>query len=283
MQASDFVSLALSSFKSAGKILLQSRQCTIVRESRTQPLVIMANGPSLRRAIDSHAAELRQATTMAVNFAANAPDFSTISPDYYILADPHFFSAGTDSNLITLRHNLATVDWPLTLLVPAREAGKLPAEILNNSHTSLQTYNLVGIEGFASFEHAAYSRGLGMPRPRNVLVAAIACGILAGYKEIYILGADHTWIRNLDVDDCNRVISVQPHFYKESEKEQKRIDTVYRDVRLHQVIESFAVALKSYHDLRSWADAAGVHIYNATPGSLIDAFDRRSWPAPAET
>lgn len=278
MQASDFLSSLLASAKSLGKMLLQSRRCTVKRVVRDAPLVIMANGPSLRQAIDNHAAELRQAVTMAVNFAANAPEFASLRPDFYILADPHFFSSEPDDNLAALRRNLGSVNWPMTLLVPASCRSGLAGEITANRNITVGTYNPVGVEGFASLERAAYTRGLGMPRPRNVLVPAIACGILAGFREIYILGADHSWIKNLEVDDDNRVVSVQPHFYKESEKEQRRVDAVYSGVRLHEVVGSFAVALKSYHSLRRWADSEGVAVYNATPGSLIDAFDRRPWP-----
>lgn len=278
MQASDPLSTAMASFKSLGKMLLLSRRCKIDRTPKSEPLVIMANGPSLRQAIRDSLPQLQAATTMAVNFAANAPEFKQLKPNFYILADPHFFSSSPDTNLDTLRRNLADVDWPMTLFVPVKQAKRLPEAITDNQFITINTYNFVGIEGWNWLERFSYNHGLGMPRPRNVLVPAIVCGIMAGFQEIYIIGADHSWIKNLEVDSDNRVISVQPHFYKDSSTEQKRIDSVYRDVHLHQVVESFAIALKSYHDLQRWAQNEGVKIYNATPGSFIDAFPRKSWP-----
>ncbi len=280
MQASDSFSRLCATLKSAGKMLLQSKRCRIERSERHAPLVIMANGPSLRSVIDAYLTELQNATTMAVNFAANAPEFRLLQPDFYILADPHFFSGAEDVNLANLRVNLAAASWPMTLLVPVGKEKSLPVEIAGNRHISISTFNMVGVEGFSVFERLAYSRKLGMPRPRNVLVPSIACAIWLGFKHIYIIGADHSWIKNLDVDADNHVISVQPHFYRESGKEQKRIDAVYRGVHLHQVVESFAVALRSYHDLQAWAQAEQVSIFNATPGSLIDAFPRAVWPDP---
>ncbi len=278
MPASDSLSSALASLKSLCKLLLQSRRSRIDRSERPGPLVIMANGPSLRQAIDTSLQKLQAATTMAVNFAANAPDFKLLQPDFYVLADPHFFSSSPDANLTALRSNLAAVDWPMTLFVPVSQAKNLPKELTANDFITINTYNLVGIEGWNWFKRMAYSHGWGMPRPRNVLVPAIACGILAGFRKIYILGADHSWIKNLEVDEQNRVISVQPHFYKESAAEQRRVDAVYADVRLHQVVESFAVALKSYHALQHWAESQGVEIFNSTPGSFIDAFPRSPLP-----
>lgn len=278
MQASDPLNLTLASIKSLAKMLIQSRSCKIDRRERHSSLIILANGPSLRQTIDSSLTKLQEATTMAVNFAANAPDFTLIRPDFYIMVDPHFFSSSPDANLENLRKNLASVDWPMTLIVPVTEKEKLPDEVTANPSITLNFCNITGLEGFRALEHFAYHRGWGLPRPRNVLVPAIACGIWLGFKDIIILGADHSWIKNLEVDSDNRVISVQPHFYKDSSTEQKRIDSVYRDVHLHQVVESFAIALKSYHDLQRWAQNEGVKIYNATPGSFIDAFPRRSWP-----
>jgi len=278
MQASDSFSRFCATLKSVGKMLLQSKRCMVERRERHAPLVIMANGPSLRPVIDAHLTELRNATTMAVNFAANAPEFRLLQPDFYILADPHFFSDAEDANLANLRANLAAASWPMTLLVPAGKEKSLPAEITGNKHISISTFNMVGIEGFSMFERLAYRHKLGMPRPRNVLVPSIACAIWLGFKQIYILGADHSWIKNLEVDADNHVVSVQPHFYRDPGNERKRIDAVYRDVHLHQVVESFAVALKSYHDLQDWARAERVDIFNATPGSLIDAFPRADWP-----
>jgi hypothetical protein len=108
-----------------------------------------------------------------------------------------------------------------------------------------------------------------------VLIPAIMAGIWLGYKEISIVGADHSWMQSIWVDDNNNVVSVQPHFYKDDEKEQKRVDSEYKGYRLHQIINSFYVAFKSYHNIERFARSRGVKIYNATQGSYIDAFERR--------
>lgn len=71
------------------------------------------------------------------------------------------------------------------------------------------------------------------------------------------------------------MVSVQPHFYKEDDDEKKRVVNEYRSYRLHQILESFRVAFESYHRIARYARRAGVNIYNATPGSYIDAFERK--------
>ena len=95
-----------------------------------------------------------------------------------------------------------------------------------------------------------------------------------GYKEILIFGADHSWMKTLSVTDGNEVVSIQPHFYKDGEDEQNRVRHEYRNYRLHQIVESFAIAFKSYHDIAQYAASRCIKVYNATPGSFIDAFPR---------
>ena len=113
-----------------------------------------------------------------------------------------------------------------------------------------------------------------MPRPRNVLIPSIMIGIWLGYSEIRLLGADHSWLKTISVDDNNRVVSIQPHFYQEDSREQQRIRTAYLSLPLHKVLESFHIAFRSYHRIRRFADTQGIRIINSTPGSFIDAFDR---------
>ena len=124
----------------------------------------------------------------------------------------------------------------------------------------------------------AYGRRLGMPRPRNVLIPAIMTGIWSGFKEIYIIGADHSWMNTICVNEHNEVESRQPHFYQDNEHELKRIKVDYVHRPLHEVVHSFYVAFRAYHQIQRYASTAGVAIYNSTPGSFIDAFTRKSLP-----
>ena len=93
---------------------------------------------------------------------------------------------------------------------------------------------------------------------------------------MYITGADHSWTKTLSVNEQNEVVSIQPHFYKEDEKEEKRIKVDYLKYPLHQIIYSFYLAFKAYHSIQRYAEAKGVNIYNSTPGSFIDAFPRKN-------
>lgn len=245
------------------------------RSNGGDSIIIMGNGPSLKEMIDNRLDALMSMPRMAVNFAANADDFDILLPQHYLLADPHFFEAAqSDPNVVKLWKNLAKVDWDMTLHVPVR--AKLPDAFSRNLPTNikLERFNMTPGEGFDFFIHPLYERGLAMPRPRNVLVPAMMQAMAAGYRRIYLTGADHTWIHDLYVDDLNRVVSVQPHFYDDNKEELDRVAQTYAGLHLHDVLGSFVVALRSYHQIKNYADKIGCEIYNATPGSLIDAFPR---------
>ncbi len=265
-----------ASVKGAGKMLVLSRRESLRAVGHDRPLVVLGNGPSLNKTLEEQRERLAGCDLMAVNFAANAPVFSELRPKYYILADPFFFSGKDAENLVKLWRVLAQVDWPMSLLVPVEMRKKAEALVAGNANINVLTFNAVGVEGFGCFRNMAYGSRLAMPRPRNVLIPAIMCGIWLGYSTIYIAGADHSWMQTIYVDDNNHVVSVQPHFYSDSEQERARVYAEYEGYRLHDIVHSFYVAFRAYHDIRAFADHRGVSIVNITPGSYIDAFPRAS-------
>ena len=257
--------------------LLSGKHVTVPRADAGARMVILGNGPSLNETIAQSSDFLMQHHRLAVNFAANAPAFTTLQPTHYVLADPHFFHAINEPNVARLWLALSQVDWAMNLFVPVNVS--LPPDvagiIAGNACLRLHRYNLTPVEGAEWLENWAFKHCLGMPRPRNVLIPSIMIAIACGYRTIYIAGADHSWTRTLSVDNENNVVSIQPHFYKEDEKEVKRVNTEYMQYPLHQILYSFYVAFRSYHTIARYASHLGVDIFNITPGSFIDAFPRK--------
>ncbi len=270
-----------ASLKSLAKIALQTRRCAVPRRSSgNDTLVVLGNGPSLRGVLDSGSAALARYPLMAVNFFANTPEFQVLNPEYYVLADPHFFRNPDDANVARLIMNLAAADWPMTLFVPA--TANMP-ELPDGTKVTVCRYNCVGVEGFGWLERLAFNSRRGMPRPRNVLIPSIMLGLWMGFRRIYLLGADHSWLGSLAVDEQNRVATVQPHFYKEDDRELSRIKAEYIKRPLHDVLRGFYLAFKSYHTIEPYARSIGATVYNATPGSFIDAFERAPLPGGHQT
>lgn len=273
MKVSEILDLTGQTLKGIGKLFCLTRPNTLKPERKEGKIIVMGNGPSLKDTIAQRLDLLRKSDTLAVNFAALSEAFFEIKPAYYVLADPLFFSNLESENLQRLREALKCVAWPMTIMVPH---GSDTSRLFDNENITVKTFACIGIEGFSRFTNFVYAHRLGMPRPRNVLIPSIMCAIWLGYNEIDIVGADHSWMQTIGVDDQNRIISVQPHFYNDSKSEQTRVNTEYAGYHLHQIVHSFYVAFKAYHDIATYARHAGVAIYNCTPGSFIDAFPRRS-------
>lgn len=272
----------VSSAASLLKVALMSRRASGKGEWKERGLVVMGNGPSLRGTIDNDSIWLRNHDLMAVNFAANTPDFFTLRPCHYVLADGHFFGgAATDPNVAKLWSALLKTDWRMTLWVPWKYAAQTWRRIGTHPMVEVKVFNLTPVEGCEWLCHWLMDSGLGMPRPRNVLIPAVMVGIREGYRKIYLAGADHSWTRTLSVDDENFVVSVQPHFYSDNEEEHKRVRSTYAGLHLHDVLGSMTVAFRSYWQIASYAKEKGVEIINATPGSMIDAFPRLQRRSPA--
>ena len=263
---------------SVAKIIFQSRPCDTPPQAKSdEELVILGNGPSLNDTMTNNKEFLLARHLLAVNFAANTPIFTELKPKFYMLTDPVFFNRMELVNVQQLWRNFAeTVDWEMTLFIPtkAKKKGDWFNNVIKNKNITICTYNMTPVEGVQWFENMSYNHHWGMPRPRNVLIPSIMQGIAMRYKTIYLAGADHSWLKTLSVDDDNRVVSIQPHFYKEAKSEEERIKKDYMNIPLHQVLESMYIAFRTYHVIRRYADYRGVKVLNITPNSFVDAFAR---------
>ena len=139
---------------------------------------------------------------------------------------------------------------------------------------SIRWYNLTPAEGFTPVMRRLYDSGYAMPRPRNVLIPAIMSAMREGFRRIVLIGADHNWARTLWVTDRNKVVSVQPHFYKDDDEELRRAEEIFSNVRLHEVYENYAIAFRSYFNVKDYSNSRGVEILNATPRLLHRRFPR---------
>ncbi|MDE6697088.1 MAG: hypothetical protein K2K25_09420, partial [Muribaculaceae bacterium] len=199
---------------SFGKVMLLSGKPSKAGNDNGRKLIVMGTGPSLKEAMEHHADILQNTDILAVNYTANTDIYRELKPRLYVLADPHFFAIDSEGNpsdpiVSRLWGNIASTDWKMTLYVPCRK--KIPESIEKNDNITVKRYNLTPGEGMRGPVHWLYRKGLAMPRPRNVLVASIMVALRDGYRDIYLVGADHSWSRDLRVDEENHVVYVLNH------------------------------------------------------------------------
>lgn len=90
----------------------------------------------------------------------------------------------------------------------------------------------------------------------NVVCEAIALAIYAGYKEIILLGCDFNSFAS----------QKSVHAYEEEDSERK--------ISLGFELFCYSFVADTHYEIEGYAIQHGIKIKNATPGSLIDAYER---------
>jgi hypothetical protein len=82
-------------------------------------------------------------------------------------------------------------------------------------------------------------------------------------------------LSQIHVDDNNNALINQVHFYDATSSKSEVLDKRGKGARkLHEILHKFMLAFKGYFILKEYAEYKNVKIYNATPDSFIDAFER---------
>jgi hypothetical protein len=106
-----------------------------------------------------------------------------------------------------------------------------------------------------------------MFRTQNVLIAALLLAIYSDYKHIYLMGAESDWMKNIWVDEQNRLRLKDTHFYDTEDR--------ILSVKMHEQCIALYYAFKSYMNIAEYSKRCGIKIYNANPLSFIDAFEKK--------
>jgi hypothetical protein len=120
-----------------------------------------------------------------------------------------------------------------------------------------------------------YKSYLGGPPMKNVLIASIYLSINIGFKQINLLGSDHSWTSALIVNEMNQVCLADSHFYDKQSVKQKPLRHIYgSEYKMHEILRDFALMFEGYHVLNQYANYLGCRVYNKCQNSFIDAFER---------
>jgi len=258
--------------------------CKSVPKRTGKQCFILGNGPSLKTVIANNEIDLQnEEDVFVVNDFVLSEEFQKIKPAYYLLVDPGYWTDNTFIEMIELRNkvfeslNLKT-SWKMILFVPrqAYKTRKLQQELSTNKYIDVKFFNTTEVKGFSCFENFSYICNLGMPVLQNVLVAAIYLAINIDYKRINILGADHSWLKAISVNNKNQVCQVNTHFYDDMDVEENVwLKFSGEPYLLHEVLIDLSKMFYAYHKLNSYGVYKRIEISNLTKGSFIDAFLRK--------
>ena len=253
--------------------------------------VILGNGPSLNEFLNKNRGFLIEKDSIAVNFFARTELYRLIKPNHYVIAAPQYWlgdshSGYESSRRKTLNAIAEITNWEMTFHVPmiAKSNKRWENPFKKNSYLNIRYFNSTPIDSFGSFADWCYKMNLGLPRPHNVLIPAIFLAIQAGYKRVYLLGADHSWLSELYVTTDNEVLASQKHFY-DKKFESDRINNAEpkplsnmgakENKGIAEVVEKFRVTFASHCRLQEYALLKQCKVVNVTENSFIDAYPRK--------
>lgn len=266
-----------SSFTSLCRLLILSK-ASVARRSKHNPSLktsqsctILANGPSLKVALEEQKVRLDGNDVFVMNMFVQSPEFWTIKPRFYFLVDGVFFTPKTERHnqlIQTLKEAFNKVDWEMHLCISSGCVNGGLIKELHNDHIKVLRWNTTTFEGFRWLRHFMFRHDFAMPRCQTVANFALVSAVNMKYDNIYLYGADHGWTKDLRVDDDNIVCYGDRHVYNTSLTEIKLNNNIA------DLLRQYAHMFESHWIINDYAKASGVKIWNCTEGSFVDAYSR---------
>ncbi|WP_304064062.1 6-hydroxymethylpterin diphosphokinase MptE-like protein [Pedobacter glucosidilyticus] len=275
-----FFSNLINTFFSFCKIFLISGfNQKIHKTTSHHTCIILGNGPSLSNSLKEYQNHLTKYPLVCVNLFALTSEYEQLKPAYYVMHDPALWKTELPLPQKVFTAIKEKTNWPITLFFPYRARKSAFVQALNSEYVKVVYYNYTIFKGFDAIAYYLFKRQLAMPQSQNVLVASLFLTINLKYKEIYFIGADHTWHENLIVNDENILCLKNVHFY--SEGEQVSYKPFYKGLntqetfKVSEIFENWTKVFRGYEHIKKYAKYCNTTIYNASHVSFIDAFERK--------
>lgn len=269
--AQTFVSLLRISVLSSIKVAQQSKHYTELKLHKS--CCVLGTGPSLKDDFENERVITEGVDIMCVNLFCTSSLFKTIKPRFYFLLDGALFAPKTERHKQMIEIIISAfneVDWEMFLVVSssAITGGEL-LKGLNNNYIKVLQLNSAEFSGFRVIRHWVYRKGIGMPRCQTVVNFAICAAINIKYENVYLYGADHTWTRDLFVDNDNVVCYGDRHVYN------KELTVIKKKENFAELLKCFAMMFDAHYLIEDFSKSQGVTIYNCSSDTFLDAYERK--------
>lgn len=241
--------------------------------NRGSRLHIIGNGPSFKTDYERFLNDKSENDkVICVNMFANTELYTILKPSIYVICDPAFFSVKKMDSVAAVYENIISkTDWPLIVYVPYNVKGGETFNLLKNNQNITIKFmlNIPLTGGVEKWNVLLYRLGLANPLYQNVLVASTYCGIRMKFDEIFLWGADHSWLEDAIVRN-NKIYVEDNHHYGKGEIEESRYHNVAK------YLTNFMRAFECYYALERYSKAKGIKIYNCSSISWINAFELKN-------
>lgn len=266
------------------KILIKSKIVNFKNISR-KDIYILGAGPSLKNILENKINKLMNKDLVVFNFFAFSSYYEILKPQYYVLVDGAFWINNLNDYIKDVKQRerlykkrkklfseiIRKTNWDMTIYFPieALKNKELNKLFNDNECIKISYVNTVSYHGFVSLGNWLRKKALAGFIYQNCILGGLYICIMNKYQNIYILGADHDWIKNMKVNNKNELLLYDNHFYNNDLK------PLILDSNLYNEYKSLYVLFNEYIQIKKFAKYMNVNIYNATEGGMLDVFDRK--------
>jgi hypothetical protein len=253
--------------------------------------IILGNGPSLTKQLESIKSVWGSANFIAVNSFASSDFYLKIKPSLYVLLCPAYLAAlerhtettgsSTERQTLDILSNQKVSTWRMHVFVPMlwMNNEKIISLLRRNNNITICTYNTNMTEYPRIINHYLYKKNFSMPRAQNVLIVAIYISILCGFKKMLLFGVDHSWHKDIYVDAKNDLYVSYKHFYGENKVKFYTFSGSKEIFRMSTLFQALWQTFSSYDELSVFSKYMDKEIINCTENSYIDSFKKDIVPS----
>ena len=233
---------------------------------------ILGNGPSLQ---EFDLSLLENEITFSVNQLARRDDFAKLRSNYHFWADERFFDLREDRpgdmELLDVMKNTGCYNSKITVFYKIA-ARKMISQYHLDDFMTIRYYDDCVFPRNMYLSHNVDFTQL-VPRFSSVVHYAICMAVYMGFSEIYLLGCDCSGFVTIGETKLKNAEAFQ-YTYEISENEKKRMERVFKNISVRDELASYVFLFDTYEDLRYHCEKRNVHLYNATPNSLLDTLEK---------
>ncbi len=269
-------------------IAYRFRQSTVLpRIGSCSNAVVIGNGPSFAKTIAEHPNGISNHDVFCVNSFPKTDAFTIFKPRYCVFADPGYWLASASQDLKDDRSAVFEAinmksDWGIRLLFPATamQAHRLKPLTFSNPNVRISYYNSTAISRALpqKLRSYLYRKNLAIAGLQTVVCGSLSLAITLGYKNIYLAGADASFLEDVSIDDDrNLLVTKDSHYYDNG---HSLLKPIYVDVeeqkpmRVHQYLTCISLMLEGFYECSLFAQDSGVTVINSGSHSWIDSFER---------
>lgn len=250
-------------------------------KASTEDCFVLGNGPSLIEQLKKLDTFTNKGNLFVVNNFVLTEYYKKLKPKYYVFADPCYWDDKMHlddylNSQETLYMVAKETDWEINIIAPNDAEFRFKEIFSENKNIKLYFINSYPVApSIRKISYYLYSKFYSCPHYQNVLVLTTFLAINIGFKEINLLGAEHSWTENIRVNYNNEVCLEDKHFYDLQPKLSPWIKVDGTIYKMGEILSDLSKMFQGYYYVNEYAKFKNAVIYNCTPNSYIDAFKRK--------